>query len=154
MEERIIRIPRGLTRRQALADLTLLMAALGSTGSIAPAAEESSSTFLAQGLNHIALSVTDIARSRDFYVKHLGLRVSSESSSSCFLTCGAQFVALFRNREPGMHHYCYGIDDYSVKSAAERLRAQGFTPRIAGNRIYFDDPDGIEVQLSAMDHRA
>lgn len=114
--------------------------------------QEGASTFQAVGLNHIALSVTDIPRSRDFYVRHLGLTVSRESASSCFLDCGDDFVALFRSGQPGLNHYCYAVEDYDVDEAAETLRANDLPPRVSGNRVYFDDPDGIEVQLSAPDH--
>jgi catechol 2,3-dioxygenase-like lactoylglutathione lyase family enzyme len=100
------------------------------------------------------LAVTEIARSREFYTQLLGLEVTGESRSSCFMTCGDQFVALFRSAEPGLDHYCYSVENYGVDRAAETLRGQGLEPRIRGNRIYFDDPDGIEVQLSSPEHRA
>lgn len=138
-----------LSRRQLLAQVAAL-AAMPSIGRQAGAA----STFQAVGLNHIALSVTDIPRSRDFYVQHLGLTVSRESSSSSFLTCGDNFVALFRSGEAGLNHYCYAIEGYDVDAAADKLRANNLPPRISGGRIYFDDPDGIEVQLAAPGHRA
>jgi metallothiol transferase len=142
-----------LTRRQLLARLTALAAvARGASGMAGPL--ETPSTFRAVGLNHIALRVTDIPRSRAFYVKHLGLSVSSESAGSCFLNCGPNFVALFRAGEAGLDHYCYSVEDYSVSSAAEKLKAEGLEPRINGDRIYFDDPDGLEVQLSSREHRA
>ena len=32
--------------------------------------------------------------------------------------------------------------------AARRLQAAGLTPKPWGGRMYFDDPDGIEVQVS------
>ena len=140
-----------LTRRQLIAQLAAF-ATLGAGGS-ARAAAEPAGTFRAVGLNHIALDVADVARSRAFYVEHLGLSVSSESRSSAFLRCGDEFIALFRSSEPGLNHYCYAIEDYSVQSAAERLESKSISPRIAGNRIYFDDPDGLEVQLSSPGHR-
>jgi hypothetical protein len=34
------------------------------------------------------------------------------------------------------------------------LRAEGIEPRLAGRRIYFPDPDGLEVQLADPAHRA
>jgi len=142
-----------LTRRQLMARLTTGLAFLGGGGTIASPARESPSTFRAVGLNHLALNVTDVARSRDFYIKHLGMTVARESRTSCFLTCGDNFVALFGGREAGLNHYCYAVEDYTVSSAAEKLRAQGINPRTAEGRIYFDDPDGLEVQLSARDHR-
>ena len=93
----------------------------------------------------------DVAR--EFYKKHLGLKVVRDGGErNCFLTCGKNFVALFGSDEARMDHYCYAVRDYSVESAAEKLRAQGLVPRTQGNRIYFDDPDGLEVQLSAARH--
>lgn len=139
-----------LSRRQLVHHLGA-MAAVAVPGAAAapPAAQEPGPTFQAVGLNHIALSVTDIPRSRDFYVRHLGLTVTRESESSCFLDCGSQFVALFRTEQPGLNHYCYAVEGYDVDAAEETLRAAGLPPRVSGNRIYFDDPDGLEVQLSA-----
>jgi hypothetical protein len=106
-------------------------------------------TFTAKGLDHIALNVTDIERSSEWYMKHLGLQPMSASRTSAFLRCpgNRDFIALFRNEKPGMHHYCYAIDSYDQQAAAERLRAAGLTPKLRGRRIYFDDPDGIEVQV-------
>ena len=141
-----------LTRREVTARLVGLVAVAAGIGSDAAARQEARGTFQATGLNHVALRVTDIARSRDFYIQHLGLKVARESGSSCFLTFGEDFLALFRGPEAKMDHYCYAVRDYSVESAAEKLRAQGLVPRTQGNRIYFDDPDGLEVQLSAARH--
>jgi hypothetical protein len=47
-----------------------------------------------------------------------------------------------------MHHYSYAIPDYDQQVAAERLRGAGLEPKLEGGRIYFDDPDGIVVQVS------
>ncbi len=137
----------GLTRRQLVQGL----AALGlGAASGATRAQPTPSTFGAVGLNHIALNVTDIPRAREFYVRHLGLEVTSESAGTCFLRCGeSNFVALFRADKPGLSHYCYSIPGYTVEKAAEALRGVGIEPRIRGQRIYFDDADGLEVQLSA-----
>ena len=142
-----------LSRRQLIATLTGFAAAAG----LGPGAEAeegqvpgaTESTFKATALNHIALSVTDVGRSRDFYVKHLGLRVTRDGSRNCFLNVGPNFLALFRARQAGLAHYCYTIKGYTADSAAETLQAAGFKPRRAENRVYFDDPDGLEVQLSA-----
>ena len=145
-----------LTRRQLVTRLLALVAGSGASTRLAAAeAEGEASTFSAVGLNHIALRVTDVARSRDFYVRRLGLKVARESlPGSCFLDCGDQFVALFRGEQPGLDHYCYSVPGYDQGRAASKLRAVGIEPRLSGGRIYFDDPDGIEVQLAAPEHRA
>ena len=110
-----------LTRRQLLASLATVAGAGGIAGK-ATATEEP--TFQATRLNHIALSVTDVARSRDFYVRHLGLSVTSDSAPhNCFLDCGPNFVALFRGQNAGMHHYCYSIPDFDTEEVAVKLGA-------------------------------
>lgn len=137
-----------ISRRQIV---TALAGALASTaGRPSPGvAGTETSTFEAVGLHHIALGVSDVARSRDFYIRHLDLEVASEwLPNQCFLDCGPNFVALFRSSTPGLHHYAYAIPDYDQRQAAERLRAAGLDPRLEGGRIYFDDPDGIVVQVS------
>jgi catechol 2,3-dioxygenase-like lactoylglutathione lyase family enzyme len=107
-------------------------------------------TFAAIGLNHIALSVTDVPRSRAFYERHLGMTLRSDGgANSCFLNCGPHFLALFRADKPAMHHYCYSIEKYDPDDATKRLEAAGLKPRQQGNRVYFDDPDGLVVQIAA-----
>ena len=143
-------------RRELIGRLGALMATLTGIGGLARAQEPErpKSTFVAKGLNHIALRVTDLTRSKEFYEKHLGLTVRSESQSSVFLNCGEDhFVALFRGSRATMDHYCYSIDDYDQKEAAKKLRAVGIEPELHGNRIYFDDPDGLQVQLANVPRR-
>ncbi len=139
-------------------DLVVHLAALAGVAAVgAPraTAAEKGSTFQATGLNHIALRVTDVQRSRDFYLKHLGMTVSRESKNNCFMTCGGNFVALFRGSEPGMDHYCYSVEGYNVKDAVATLEAEGLNPDNprGSQRVYFKDPDGLTVQLAADSHR-
>lgn len=142
-----------ISRRELVASLGSLMALLATRGT--PATADTNRTddeplFQATGLNHIALNVTDVPRSRDWYVQHLGLKVTRDGTSSCFLDCGKHFVALFANETPGMHHYCYSIDEYNVTDCEARLRQAGIEPRVVRDdgRIYFPDPDGLTVQLA------
>jgi hypothetical protein len=65
-----------------------------------------------------------------------------------FLTTGKGWLALFQGEKPGLHHYCYSIENYGPADAVERLKAAGLTPKRRGDRIYFDDPDGIECQVA------
>jgi len=139
-----------ISRREMIAYLGAFAAAMA-VGSKVVGAEPS--TFRANGLNHIALNTPDIAVSRDFYVEHLGLKVVREGASNCFMTCDDNFVALFRSSNSGLNHFCFSVDDYDVADAAEKLSAKGLKSRRAGNRIYFNDPHGIEVQLAATEHR-
>jgi catechol 2,3-dioxygenase-like lactoylglutathione lyase family enzyme len=150
--ERIVEdFERGLlSRRQLVASLMGLGAALAVTPRPAEARQGEGSTFQATGLDHVALNVRNVPRSRDFYIKHLGLKVLRESGEdNCFLGSGdGFFLTLFKGEQPGLNHYCYAIKGYNVDQAEEKLKAAGFKPRREGNRIYFPDSDGIEVQVA------
>ncbi len=139
-----------ISRREMITYLGAFTAALA-MGPKAVGAD--ASTFRANGINHIALNTPDIAVSRDFYVKHLGLKVVRESRSNCIMTCDDNFVALFRSSNSGLNHFCFSVDDYEVADAEEKLSAEGLKSRRAGNGIYFNDPHGIEVQLAATENR-
>lgn len=133
-----------------------LVLALSTAVAAAPMAHASESTFTGAGLNHIAVRVTDIARTRAFYQKHLGLPLISESSSSLFLKLGNEFLTFFKNERPGLDHFCIAIQDFKPDAVVEELKRQGLPPRRPSgtNRIYFKDPDGLEVQLSEIGHGA
>lgn len=136
-----------LTRRQAASYIAATALAAGAAGPAAASTEKA--TFKAKGLNHLALKVGDVARSRDFYRDHLGLTVTRDNApNNCFMGCGDNFVALFGSDSPGMHHYCYTIDDYEPDAVQARLKKAGFESRRQENRVYFDDPDGLIVQLA------
>ncbi len=133
-------------------DLVFGLAALAAAPQ---ASAQSSSSFKGTEINHIAINVPDVQRSRDFYRELLDLPVLDESRNACFLGLGeGNFLSIFRG-SPSLNHYCIGIEDYEVGRVADELRRQGLEPRrTAGtNRIYFDDPDGLEVQLAATGHQ-
>lgn len=140
-----------VSRRQLILGLTALVGG-GPLAARSVAAATDKPTFEATELNHIALAVTDVARSRDFYQRHLGLTpMSGCDEFRCFLRCGRHFVALFKAREGAgaMHHYCYTIEGYDPGAAVKTLKAAGLKPDRRSNRVYFDDPDGLEVQVAA-----
>ena len=113
--------------------------------------ESNSRTFHATGLDHIALDVTDVARSREFYAKHLGLRVIRGDDRALFM--GAErdfFLTLFRAERPRMHHYCYSIREFNADDAVQKLADAGLRPERTGNRVYFPDPDGLTVQITGL----
>ena len=142
------------TRREAAARLVVLAGVFAGFTGTARGNQAPASTLKAVEVNHIALAVTDVTRSRDFYVRHLGLGIARQSSNSCFLTCGNQFVAMFRSGEAGMDHYCFAIDGFDRDTVAEKLRAQNVTLHAGGGPgVTFRDPDGLEVQLVAPGHR-
>jgi catechol-2,3-dioxygenase len=144
-----------MSRRQLIAHLTGLFAAsLGATIAFADRktqtaaanSADSTPTFDATDLNHIALSVSDVQRSKEWYQKHLGLKPTGEEG---FLTTGKGWLALFKGETAGLNHYCYSIANYDPAHAVARLKAAGLATRRHGDRVYFDDPDGIECQVAS-----
>jgi catechol 2,3-dioxygenase-like lactoylglutathione lyase family enzyme len=97
----------------------------------------------------VALDVTDVPRSRDFYMRHLGLRVIRGDENAMFLGADRDFfLTLFRAERPALNHYCYAITKYDPDEAMEQAAAAGLRPRRTQNRIYFPDPDGLTVQVT------
>jgi catechol 2,3-dioxygenase-like lactoylglutathione lyase family enzyme len=138
-----------VSRRQLIQGL----AALATSARAMPAL---ASTFQGVALNHIAINVTNVRRSRDFYQKLLGLPVVRESESNCFLGLGKNFLTLFGKQNPGMDHYCIAIEKFNADAVVAELKLQGLNPnRPSGtDRVYFPDPDGLTVQFSSVDHHA
>lgn len=52
------------------------------------------------GIDHVALHVSDVERSKDFYINVLGMTEHHGGASYCFLKCGNQIVGLFGNGGP------------------------------------------------------
>lgn len=100
-------------------------------------------------VNHVALRVTDLARSRDFYVAAFGAIVTNETATACFLQVGEHdFIALFSTDNPHIEHFCITVPDYDPDEAEQRLRASGLDVIRREDRVFFRDPDGLLVQIS------
>jgi hypothetical protein len=144
-----------ISRRQLIAHLTWLVAVGTGASQIfaqpdTPKPPDASPTFQAVDLNHVALSMRDVQRSQKWYQQHLGL---SPTGAEGFLTTGKGWLALFPGDQPGLHHYCYSIDNYDPDNAIQRLKAAGLPAKRRGGRVYFDDPDGIECQVAQTINR-
>jgi catechol 2,3-dioxygenase-like lactoylglutathione lyase family enzyme len=145
---------RRLTRRQLVASLAALVASRP-----APA---SAQTQIAQAatLNHASLAVSDVERSAEFYGRLLGLKVVSRPGNGGInLGLGTSFLGLYKLANPGtVNHICLGVNDYDPDAIAARCEAQGIAARVdrnpanrtsGGDQLYFTDPDGTRLQLSA-----
>lgn len=148
-----------LTRRELIAGLLALSASPG-TAIGAPVPQNAERIGVA-GLDHIALRVSDLARSKRFYLDHLGVSILSESENNVMLRAGRSWIALFNDMAvtsgiarppgPGMDHFAFSTSArHSFDALMATLRARNLNPVSPGatRRIYFRDPDGIVVQLS------
>jgi catechol 2,3-dioxygenase-like lactoylglutathione lyase family enzyme len=126
--------------------------------------------FRVNGLSAIALTVSDVARSLDFYQGLFGMPVQARQGSTILLRIGSgpRFLALrpaAAGERPSISALGFGVQDFSVDRAMQTLAAHGFTaappdarkpgPRQALVRVRRQDeggsPDGSTRDLFAAD---
>ena len=148
-----------LARRQLVTALLATGAGLGLPQ--LAGAQAGAAVAIGRSMNHVSLSVSDVNRSAAFYRQVLGMEIISRPANGGLnLGLGGEsFLGLYPLPNPGtMHHLCIGVDDYDADRLAQRLQAQhGITARVnrdpanrtsGGDQLYFNDPDGISVQLA------
>jgi catechol 2,3-dioxygenase-like lactoylglutathione lyase family enzyme len=67
---------------------------------------QSNSVCEAKTFNHIAISVSDLARSKDWYCQIFGLRPIQESAESVLLGFGESMIVLRAEGTPGIISHC------------------------------------------------
>jgi catechol 2,3-dioxygenase-like lactoylglutathione lyase family enzyme len=110
------------------------------------------------GIDHVVLWVSDLQRSKEFYIGLLGMRVAHESDWQSFLWCGeSQMVALFQQRSgdevPGgreLNHMALRLASGEYEEVKAALEAAGC--EVSGRPgdphcLYFNDPDGHRLQV-------
>ena len=122
-------------------------------------------------VNHIALTVTDSERSRDFYVSLLGFQVLAEFDTTRILSNGSLTLAVkpasdasraikgdcFDENRIGLDHLSLNVASHAELENAltvfkERGIPHGEIKDLGDMGIYvlaFRDPDNIQVELSA-----
>lgn len=121
---------------------------------------------------HVGLSVTDLDRSRDFYVRVFGFEVVAEGKEEgrefvflgregkLLVTLWRQAGAPFDKGAAGLHHLSFQVDDIEQVRAAEsellelavEFAYDGVVPHgegAASGGIFFHDPDGIRLEIYA-----
>jgi catechol 2,3-dioxygenase-like lactoylglutathione lyase family enzyme len=118
-------------------------------------------------LEHVNMTVSDLDRSIDFYSRLLGLSVRWRRDAGDDLPAAAHvgdercYLAMFQaagDTAPakqdyegvGLNHFGFVVDD--LDGVRARLIDLGITPHFEpeydpGRRLYFLDPDGIEVEI-------
>lgn len=151
-----------ISRRQLVSGLAGLIAAATTSNSAAspattlPATTNEEPAFEAKSLNHVTLSVSDVEASKQFYASILGVQEISRQKNGVNLGLGESFLGLYAIQEPPrVNHFCVGLDEFRVQAAAERLKQYGIKPRVRKDKpeVYFEDPDGITVQLESKAYR-
>lgn len=102
------------------------------------------------GINHVALYVEDLGRSRDFYLGVFEASVVREDEHACFLDVGEDnFLALFPRDPVEINHFCFTVSDYEPDRAVSELESHGLEVIRREDRVFVRDPDGHLVQVSA-----
>lgn len=112
------------------------------------------------GLNHLTLSVRELARSVAFYRDMLGLRQHARWDRGAYLSAGDLWLCLSLVGQdtaalasPAYTHYAFAISQQDFPAFAARLRAAGVPEwqqsRSAGDSLYFLDPDGHRLEAHA-----
>ena len=119
----------------------------------------------ARKLGHVVLKVSDAQKSKDFYMRALGLKLAWEDLDRgvVFLSFGEQHhdLALFEpvtgpppdRSQPGLHHTAWQLGSFEELQAAYReLKTMGFAVESTVEHnvtrsVYFPDPDGNRVEL-------
>ena len=143
-----------LTRRQLLQALAILTRA--STEAQAPAGGATK----ARLLHHVNVQVSDVAKSETFYRTLFSLpasRVVQGPDNHGLDLPGGGLIILQRSDTPGrIDHFCVGVENWD----ADRLRGAAKNAGIervqgtAADNFFAIDPDGLRVQLSAVDWSA
>ena len=121
-----------------------------------------------EGIHHVAVLVSDYARSRAFYVETLGLPILRENYREdrgdwkLDLKAGEMELELFsapqalprpdRPEAPGLRHLAVRVE--GVEEAGRQLAARGVPcepirtdPFTGGRMTFFRDPDGLPLEL-------
>ena len=124
-----------------------------------------------RGLDHVVLRIAELERSLRFYRDVLGCVVVRQSDSGLTqLQAGRAMIDLVRldsemgrrgGEGPGrtgrnMEHFALNLEDFDEAAIRAHLKAHGVEVKKSGRRfgaegygpsVYFDDPDGNEVEL-------
>jgi catechol 2,3-dioxygenase-like lactoylglutathione lyase family enzyme len=117
-----------------------------------------------KGMRHVALKVTDVARSKKFYQEILGMDVVWEPDpQNVYLSSGCDNVAIHQvsegllnaAEERQLDHLGFVVESAArVEQLESEFRAQGITivhpfkiHRDGSASFYCADPDGIVIQL-------
>jgi catechol 2,3-dioxygenase-like lactoylglutathione lyase family enzyme len=141
-----------ISRRDLIASLSAL--------SLAPTlAHAQESSIRATTLNHVTLYVSDVERSTRFYQESLGLSLLSRQETGVNLAVGDSFVGIYAagERDIEINHFCLGVDGFEQTEVLESLASRGVEGEVRMREetvpeIYFEDPDGLRVQLQDVSY--
>ncbi|MGI8482583.1 MAG: VOC family protein [Chthoniobacterales bacterium] len=119
--------------------------------------------FQLDGLDHIALAVTDTENTAKWYIDVLGFERRHEgmwNGVPVFIGKGATSIALFPKgfgdtKRGWLLHFALRADRENFQKAQAEFRAQKiafeFQDHEISHSIYFQDPNGHEIEITTYD---
>ncbi len=116
-----------------------------------------------EGIDHVALGVTDQERSVEWYRSLLGRERAFEGSwgdvPAMLIGRAGTSLALFRTRDgdarPGFRHVAFRVSREQYERAKDVLAAEGIPfeeqDHSVAWSVYFSDPDGIPLELTTYE---
>ena len=115
---------------------------------------------VAKQLNHVTVRVPSVEQSQTFYQDLFGMPVLTRQEPGVNLAVGSGFLGLYpmdQGERGQIDHFCLGLDHFDADTIQRKLAALGLNAsiRLRGDtkELYFDDPDGIRVQLQDVRYR-
>jgi catechol-2,3-dioxygenase len=120
-------------------------------------------SFHVQGLDHVALAVGDQGVSDRWYREVLGLErehADAWGDTPVALMAHGSGLALFKarpdsDRAVGLRHIAFRVDRENFDRAQDDLRARGIAFELqdhaVSHSIYFEDPDGLQLELTTYE---
>jgi catechol 2,3-dioxygenase-like lactoylglutathione lyase family enzyme len=141
-----------LSRRQLIQALALMAGTAGAGISAPPPAP-----FPASSVNHIAITVSDLKKSTEWYKDLFGLKPEQETDAVSVLAFGNTVLVL----RPGQNaqnagrisHFCFGVKGFKMAEAEAELKKRGLNPRKDNESYHVTSPDGTDIQISDPDAR-
>jgi catechol 2,3-dioxygenase-like lactoylglutathione lyase family enzyme len=148
-----------ISRRQLMQSLAIgVVATVSSSAIVAPTEAATVKGFKATAVNHISYNVADYAKSRDFYMDLLGMRLTFDDGTQCALEFGSlktpDSLYIRKVKQPGdkasVDHLAISIANFKAAEVEAELKRRGQTPKYDGDTAWFAwDPDGYVFQVCA-----
>jgi catechol 2,3-dioxygenase-like lactoylglutathione lyase family enzyme len=127
------------------------------TAPTSPLAQTQKPIFRTINLNHVALATNDLNRTQEFYQRVFGMPAFGRDENGLFLRVGERCIgvdlASKAKENIGIDHFCIGIEGFDRERARKTLAAQSIeTFTELGTGVFFRDPDGNKVQVSAPNY--
>jgi lactoylglutathione lyase len=125
---------------------------------------------MTRGVNHVGLSVTDLAASKDFFVEILEFQILKyQEGQHAFVTDGTTMITLWQTADQeanvktaGLHHLAFQVESVAVlRKIEERIKQKNIRLQFDGIGVrgqeggfialFCYEPSGIRIELATSE---